>query len=228
MHLEWLSLESKYLEESEKFYRNVLDLDVVDKTPNTKSFQAGNTVLRLVKPSVVPRGGVHTHYAFSAPRSEYGDWIDRIEETLEFTPFEHEFGSSSSMYFYDPDRHCVEIGGRDDSGEGITGIFEVVIEVENLENSMEFYSALGGSVIDDPGDEDRVRLSFGGFDLEIWEPRLGIADGQGGLHVDFGVSPDEEDVDMKYLSEHSNRQQYLEDGVKFRDSDGHYITVSDH
>ena len=225
MELEWLCLESKYLEESRKFYSNVLDLDIEEETPDTVSFEAGDCTLRLKQPSGVPRGGVHTHYAFSTAEDEYGDWLERVEEVLDFSPVEHDFGNSRSMYFYDPDRHCVEIDGVDREGDGITGIFEVVLEVEDLEDAVEFYEALGGSVIDDSEGGKRVRLSFGGFDLELWEPRLGIADGQGGLHVDFGVSTEGMEPDFDYLRGNNSKTEEVDEGVRYRDRDGHYVTL---
>lgn len=223
--LDWLTLEVKYLDPALSFYTSHLDLSVVDKTKARATLDAGSTELRLQTPSSIPRGGLHTHFAFSAPAHEYDEWLHRLDDHVEIT--EHEFGEYKSLYFYDPDNHCVEIGQRDQCGNGITGIFEVVFEVEDLDRAESFYTTLGGAVMSRGDDRARIRLDLGPVDLELWEPQLGIADAQGGVHVDvgFGTSEAPETVEAK-LGEFQCDIAPHPGGLRIRDPDGHYLTLA--
>jgi len=130
-----------------------------------------------------PAGGLHTHFAFSIPAAEYDDWWDRLDDNYDLK--EARFGPSRSLYLYDPDGNCVELGQQDVTGPGIDGIFEVVLEVADLERAQAFYEDLGFETVDEGDDRKRVRL-HGPMALELWEPHLGIADARGGVHVDLG------------------------------------------
>jgi catechol-2,3-dioxygenase len=220
MKLGWLSLEAKYLGRARDFYVDTLGLDVLRESETECALAAGETELILRAPSTVPRGGLHVHYAFSTPREEYPRWkkdLDIVEE--------RNFGSYSSLYFYDPDGHCVEIGESDGSGEGIVGVFEIVFEVEDLERATEFYTSLGATVSDRGEDRRRVRLDAGGFDIELWEPGLGIADGQGGVHMDVGFEVDDISETVDAVERYALVSETTRDGVRLRDPDGHYVTV---
>ncbi|MFW5983916.1 MAG: VOC family protein, partial [Halobacteria archaeon] len=138
---------------------------------------------------------------------------------------ERDFGAYSSLYFYDPDAHCVEIGESDASGEGIVGVFEVVFEVEDVDRAVDFYTALGATVSDRGDDRRRVRLDAGGFDIELWEPQLGIADGQGGVHMDVGFDVDDIAATVDAVEDDALATETTRDGVRLRDPDGHYVTV---
>ena len=63
----WLALEVKYLDRAQSFYESFLDLDVRREREGEVALAAGDTDLILRRPTAVPRGGVHTHYAFSTP-----------------------------------------------------------------------------------------------------------------------------------------------------------------
>jgi len=220
MKLGWLALEVKYLERAREFYTGELGLDVVRASETECVHEAGDTEVILRVPSTVPRGGGHVHYAFSTPRHEYDGWkknLDVVEE--------RDFGSYSSLYFYDHDNHCVEIGESDASGKGIVGVFEIVFEVEDLERATEFYTSLGASVSSLGDDRERVRLDAGGFDIELWEPQLGIADGQGGVHMDVGFEVDDVGEAVKAVEEDVLASETTRNGIRLRDPDGHYVTV---
>lgn len=220
---DWLGLEVKYLEPALEFYRDDLGLQVSSQSGSECVLRAGDADLVLRSPGPVPRGGVHTHYAFSIPRNEYQEWWDVLSTSYDLV--EHRFGNMNSLYLYDPDGHCVELGQHDDGGSGITGIFEVVLEVESVEDAEAFYSHLGASIVDKGSGGERIRLDLGPIDLELWEPRLGIADARGGVHVDLGFEGKPGDVATAvegYVCEvvqEPNR-------TFFKDPDGHTITVS--
>jgi catechol 2,3-dioxygenase-like lactoylglutathione lyase family enzyme len=220
MKLGWLALEVKYLERARDFYADTLGLDVVRASETECVHAAGETEVVLRVPSTVPRGGNHVHYAFSTPREEYEGWKETVDVVEE-----RDFGAYSSLYFYDEDGHCLEIGESDSSGEGIVGVFEIVFEVENLERATEFYTSLGASVSSQGDDRDRVRLDAGGFDIELWEPQLGIADGQGGAHMDVGFEVDDVAEAVDAVEDDALASETTRDGIRLRDPDGHYVTV---
>lgn len=223
--LEWLALEAKYLDRAIRFYRERLDLRILERSDGEAALAAGGTELRLRAPGPVPRGGLHTHFAFATPPEEYGGWWERL--SAEFDLAEHEFGSSRSLYLYDPDGNCVEIGQRDGDGdgEGIVGIFEIVFEVEDLDRAEEFYTRFDADIVGRGEERRRLRLDLGPVDLELWEPQLGLADARGGVHVDVGFTADDPDAVAGRVADPSAAVTDVEDGVRIRDPDGHYLTV---
>jgi len=223
--LEWLALEAKYLDRSQAFYEAFLDLAVRREREGEVALAAGDPDLLLRAPGGVPRGGVHTHYAFSIPADEYDRWYDRLDDRFDLV--EHTFGDSTSLYFYDPDGNCVELGQSSVEGPGIDGIFEVVLEVESLDRARAFYETVGFETVDRGEDRKRVRLTTGSLALELWEPHLGIADARGGLHVDFGVEAAEPAVTADRVRGDARRVEETEDGVRVVDPDGHYLSLCD-
>jgi catechol-2,3-dioxygenase len=242
--LRWLALEAKYLDRAREFYETHLDLSVDDERDGEVVFDAGGTDLVLREPGAVPRGGVHTHYAFATPPGRYAAWRERLSQSFDLTEFD--FGGSKSLYFYDPDGNCVEIGGcgerearsasdeasgeeqsddpRVDGDAPITDVFEVVFEVEDLARAESFYRALGFEVVDRGGERRRVRLG-GPVDLELWEPQLGLADARGGLHVDVGFTADDPAGAVEPIRDEACAVEELDDGLRVRDPDGHYLTI---
>jgi catechol 2,3-dioxygenase-like lactoylglutathione lyase family enzyme len=219
--LDWLALEVKYLDRARGLYTDHLDLPVGHETDTEVVLGAGGTDLVLRRPRTVPRGGLHVHYAFSTPADEYDGWWDRLSERFDLE--EHTFGSARSLYFDDPDDHCVEIGESGDEGSGITGIFEVVLEVADLGRAEGFYTDLGFEVSDRGSDRRRVRLS-GPMDLELWEPQLGLADARGGVHVDLGFGTEDPEDAADRVAERACVVEDHGEGRRVLDPDGHYLT----
>ncbi|MFB6093066.1 MAG: fosmidomycin resistance protein [Haloquadratum sp.] len=199
-----LGLEVPQLDPARAFYEERLGLGPAASGDSRVRYAVGPTALVLRRPTDRPRGGVHTHYAFSTTPPAYARWRERLAD---LDPTEFSFGASDSLYVYDPAGHCVEIGSVDDDGPGteasdgetrtgpgettdadvappLSGIFEVVLEVVDLSRAESRYRRLGFEVVDRGETRRRVRLS-GPVDLELWEPQLGIADARGGLHVDL-------------------------------------------
>ncbi|WP_254524752.1 VOC family protein [Natrinema caseinilyticum] len=220
--LSWLALETKYVERASAFYEAELGLSVRERRDADLVLAAGETDLVLRRPDALPRGGLHTHFAFAIPEPEYDDWWDRLSEAHDLE--EAQFGSARSLYLYDPDGNCVELGQQDVAGPGIDGIFEVVLEVEDLERARAFYEELGFEPVDVGETRKRVRL-HGPMALELWEPHLGIADARGGVHVDLGF---ETAAPAAALDAVSDRIRSLErettDEIVVRDPDGHFLT----
>jgi catechol-2,3-dioxygenase len=221
--IEYLALETKYLDRSQAFYEAFLDLDVRRERDDEVVFATGDTDLLLRAPGTTPRGGVHTHYAMSIPGAEYDDWYDRLDERFDLV--EHSFGDARSLYFYDPDGNCVELGESGVDGPGIDGIFEVVLEVTDLDVAVSFYEAVGFETVDRGDDRTRVRMSTGSFAIELWESQLGIADARGGLHVDVGVSTENPSGVADRVRDDARSVEQLDDGVRLVDRDGHSLSL---
>ena len=221
--LRWLALEVKYLDRAESFYEAFLDLDVRNSSEHETALAAGETDLILRSPHGVPRGGLHTHYAFSIPRAEYDTWYERLDE--QFDVVEHTFGDSKSLYFYDIEGNCVELGQSDVEGPGIDGIFEVVFEVEDLDRAQSLYEALGFETVDEGDERKRIRMTAGTFDIELWEPHLGLADARGGVHVDIGIESSDPAAVAESVRDEMLSVNETVDGYRLRDPDGHYITL---
>lgn len=223
--LRWLALEVKYLDRAQSFYESFLDLDVRRERGDAVALAAGDTDLILRRPQHVPRGGVHTHYAFSTPPAAYDGWLDRLSDSFDLV--EHQFGDAKSLYFYDVAGNCVEIGQRGDgeATDGITAIFEVVFEVADLEQAEAFYRDLGMERMGRGDDRERVRLTAGSFDFELWEPQLGLADGRGGVHADVGLGVESRGRAVEAVRERARSVTELDDGVRIEDPDGHRITL---
>lgn len=233
--LAWLALEVKDLDRATAFYREQLDLPLRRMDGREAVLGAGETDLVLRRPAGLPRGGLHTHYAFSCPAADYNDWWDRLATAFDL--HEERFGDVRSLYFYDTEGNCVEImssgaptasegdGAADEGTEpAITGLVEVVLEVADLPAAEQFYTALGMEVVDQGDRRQRTRLTAGPFDLELWEPHLGLADARGGVHVDLGVRTDDPEAAVDAVWGRADGIEQLDDAVKMRDPDGHYLT----
>ncbi|PSP79661.1 fosmidomycin resistance protein [Halobacteriales archaeon QS_1_68_20] len=252
--LRWLALEAKYLEPARAFYEEALGLPVGQASQDEVVYAAGEDELVLRRASGVPRGGVHTHYAFGAPRARYDDWYDRLSGAFDLR--EHEFGSAKSLYLYDPDGNCVEIAGTegsteatddstgttddstdpgDDSTDAVADQSDAadappiggVFEVVLEVESLDRAESFYRPLGFDPVDRGDARRRVrlrGPVDLELWEPQLGIADARGGLHVDLGFEADPDRV-VDAVGDRACEVIDGDDGVRVRDPDGHWLTI---
>ena len=219
--LAWLALEVKYVDRARAFYEDVLEMDVVRADSTEVALAAGETDLLLRRPTELPRGGLHTHFAFSIPADEYDDWWQTLEDDYDLEEFT--FGTTRSLYLYDPDDNCVELGEQNVEGPGIDGIFEIVLEIEDLERAEAFYADLGFETVDRGQNRRRVRMN-GPMALELWEPQLGIADARGGVHVDLGFETPDPDEAAGVLEDRACSVDAQGDRVVVRDPDGHHLT----
>lgn len=217
-----LALETEDLDAARTFYGDVLDLPVEESHDGEVVFAAGKCSLALRSVGSLPRGGAHVHYAFSVPPAEYDDWYDRLAADRDLE--ERTFGDARSLYCFDPAGHCVELGERGE-GQGITGVFEIVLEVTDLEAATDRYRSIGFSVVDRGTDRRRVRLTTGDLDLELWEPQYGIADARGGVHVDFAVATEDPQAIADGLDPDEWRIEEDGDDARLRDWDGHSLTL---
>jgi catechol-2,3-dioxygenase len=221
--LSHLALEVKYLDRARSFYREQLGLEPHAESSTEVVFGTGDTAVVLRRPSGVPRGGLHVHYAFATGRDAYETWEARLSG---LEPVAFDFGGSRSLYVDDPDDHCVEVGTVADADTAdLVGVFEVVLEVESLPDAVDRYRRLGFEVVDRGDDRRRVRLR-GPMDLELWEPQLGIADARGGVHVDLGFVADDPVAAAETVAPDAE-QAAVDGGVRVREDDGHVLTFVD-
>ena len=210
-------------EQTRAFYAETLDLSVSTATGRETVLSAGDCTIELRPVGSLPRGGAHVHYAFAVAPDEYDAWYDRLAADHELE--ERTFGDARSLYCFDPAGHCVELGERGE-GAGISGVFEIVLEVTDLDAATDRYCSLGFSVVDRGDDRRRVRLTTGDFDLELWEPQYGIANARGGDHVDFAVEADDpETVAASVDGDQWRRNGGSTDGIRLGDWDGHTIEL---
>ncbi|QLG26086.1 fosmidomycin resistance protein [Halorarum halophilum] len=248
-----LALEVHDLDRAADFYADRLSLVPTRRGDTELAFDVGGTELVCRRPTSVPRGGLHVHFAFETPRTEYDSWRAQFPDAEEVA-----FGSFRSLYPFDDDSHCPEIAGLADGGRGLVGVFEVVLEVANVDAAERSYRALGFEPVDRGTKRRRVRLrgptvddgsdadASGGdpetdgtgmgsdsdaprpFDLELWEPQLGLAGARGGAHVDFGVRVADPaaaaerafgDLPSVRLLEHDDGS------VELYDPDGHHLVL---
>jgi catechol-2,3-dioxygenase len=223
----WLALEVKHLTPVVDFYREHLEVPVVRTGDREVALDVGGDgELRLRRPDGVPRGGLHTHYALTCPAAEYDAWYDRLADTFDLQ--EVDFGGMRSLYVYDPEGNCVEIAAAGDDGTAepsLDGIFEVVFEVEDLPASESFYADLGFEIVDRGENRERTRLTTGPFDVELWEPHLGLAEARGGVHVDVGLVADDPETVADSVAARATRRDRVDGNIRIRDPDGHYLTL---
>ena len=220
--LRWLGLEVDDVETTRSFYAKHLGMEVRSTSQEHLRLAAGRHDLVLRRPGAIPRGGVHTHYAMAVSRGEYDSRFESLSESFERE--EHRFGEARSLYFDDSAGNCVELGERADTGKGIDHIFEVVLEVLDLDRSTAFYRDLGFEIVDRGDKRPRVRLA-GPVELELWEPHLGLANARGGVHVDLGFAASDPVAAVDPVDDRIRERVELDSGVRVRDPDGHSLTV---
>ena len=223
-----LALEVSDLDRAARFYADRLGLVPTRRTPTELAFDVGGTDLVCRRPESVPRGGLHVHFAFETPPDEYAGWRARFPDAEEVS-----FGSFRSIYPFDGDGHCPEIGGVAAGGTGLAGVFEVVLEVASLADAERAYRALGFEVVDRGVERRRVRLRGPAdaerpFDGELWEPQVGLAGARGGVHVDVGIRLTDPTgaAERAFGDEPAVHPLERPDGsVELYDTDGHHLLL---
>jgi YD repeat-containing protein len=83
------------------------------------------------------------------------------------------------------------------AGVPVTGVSELVLEVQDLEAAEDFYSGvLGLPVVERWPDREAIWVMAGEHTrIGLWRPQIGLAGGQGGAHVHFAMYIAEDDYD---------------------------------
>ncbi len=79
----------------------------------------------------------------------------------------------------------------------VTGVSELVLEVQDLERSEAFYAGLLGlPVVQRWPERDVIWLMAGDRTrIGLWQPQIGLEGGRGGVHVHFAMHISEADYD---------------------------------
>jgi catechol 2,3-dioxygenase-like lactoylglutathione lyase family enzyme len=101
----------------------------------------------------------------------------------------------------------------------------VVLEVADIDTALAFYEPLGFQVVERADNERRVRTTTGSLDLELWEPRLGLADARGGVHVEFAVTAADPATAVEPVPD--DAVESVDGGFRLSDPDGHVLTLFD-
>jgi catechol-2,3-dioxygenase len=82
-------------------------------------------------------------------------------------------------------------------GVPVTGVSELVLEVEDLAAAERFYAeVLGLPVVERWQDREAVWVMAGERTrIGLWKPQVGLAGGRGGIHVHFAMHVAEADYD---------------------------------
>jgi catechol 2,3-dioxygenase-like lactoylglutathione lyase family enzyme len=85
----------------------------------------------------------------------------------------------------------------DSAGVPVTGVSELVLEVQDLGAAEEFYSGvLGLPVVERWPDREAIWVMAGERTrIGLWRPQIGLAGGQGGAHVHFAMQIADPDYD---------------------------------
>ena len=120
------------------------------------------------------------------------------------------------------------------SGIPVTGVSELVLEVEDLEESERFYSqVLGLPVVERWPHRDAVWVMAGeGTRIGLWRPQVGVAGGRGGVHVHFAMHIAEADYDaavgrLRERGQHVRETTFKGAGraAYLDDPDGHLVEL---
>jgi catechol 2,3-dioxygenase-like lactoylglutathione lyase family enzyme len=131
----------------------------------------------------------------------------------------------------------------------VTGVSELVLEVQDLERSEAFYAGLLGLPVVERWEQREAIWVMAGDRTRIglWRPQVGLEGGRGGVHVHFAMHIAEEDYDAvvarlraagEPMPEHAfgtthGRAAYLTDPdghvveLWTWDVSGHLATISD-
>jgi catechol 2,3-dioxygenase-like lactoylglutathione lyase family enzyme len=121
-----------------------------------------------------------------------------------------------------------------DAGVRVTGVSELVLEVEDLEAAERFYSGvLGLPVVERwPGREAVWVMAGERTRIGLWRPQVGLAGGRGGVHVHFALHVAEGDYEaaVSRLREHvaDVEERHFEGAGRsayVTDPDGHVVEL---
>ena len=114
MKIQELEIFTPKLEEQTRFYAQILELEIVEKTSASVSFQIGTSILKLTyRAEFSPY-----HYAINIPANQEKEALQWLKERVEILKYEgteiqyFDFWNAYAIYFYDEDRNIGELIAR--------------------------------------------------------------------------------------------------------------------
>ncbi|MFQ6601084.1 VOC family protein [Flavobacterium sp. C3NV] len=162
MKLAHIQIQSSDIQQTATFYKDILELHIIEKTKESVSIQAGDSVLEFVEN---PEFKSIYHFAFNIPENKLDEAINWckskvdlifIEDQKVITNFEN--WNANAVYFYDNNGNLLEFIARHDldnaqteafSSKAILNISEIGIVNENplalgkqliAQHGLEFFS----------------------------------------------------------------------------------------
>ncbi|MFH7015421.1 VOC family protein [Flavobacterium sp. FlaQc-47] len=144
MKLEHIQIQTNNIQNTINFYQDILELPIIEKSENSVTIQAGNSVLEFIEN--LKFDSIY-HFAFNIPENKLDEAINWckskvnlifIEDEKVITNFEN--WNANAIYFYDNNGNLLEFIARHDlnnaqtqefSSKAILNISEIGIVNEN-------------------------------------------------------------------------------------------------
>ena len=118
MKLEYIQLQTNNIKQTELFYKDVLDLKILEKGLNSVNIQAGNSVLKFIEN---PEFDSIYHFAFNIPENKLDEAIKWCTEKVDLITIQDEriianfeTWNANAVYFYDNNGNLLEFIARHD------------------------------------------------------------------------------------------------------------------
>ena len=157
MKLAHIQIQSNNIQQTATFYKDILDLPIIEKTKESVSIQAGNSVLEFIEN---PEFKSIYHFAFNIPENKLDEAIDWckskvdlifIEDQKVITNFEN--WNANAIYFYDNSGNLLEFIARHDLDNAQTEAFssKAILNISEIGIVSENPLALGEQLIEQHG-----------------------------------------------------------------------------
>ncbi|SNR38054.1 VOC family protein [Flavobacterium sp. ov086] len=144
MKLEHIQIQTNNILETAAFYKDILELPIIEKTPQTVTIKAGDSILKFTEN---PDFNSIYHFAFNIPENKLEEAIEWCKNKIDLLLIEDqrviatfETWNSNAVYFYDNNGNLLEFIARHDldnlqikgfSSKSILNISEIGIVNEN-------------------------------------------------------------------------------------------------
>jgi len=157
MKLAHIQIQSSNIEQTATFYKDILELPIIEKTKESVSIQAGDSILEFVEN---PAFNSIYHFAFNIPENKLDEAIDWckskvdlifIEDQKVITNFEN--WNANAIYFYDNNGNLLEFIARHDLDNAQTEAFssKAILNISEIGIVNENPLALGEQLIEQHG-----------------------------------------------------------------------------
>ena len=157
MKLAHIQIQSSDIQQTATFYKDILELPIIEKTKESVSIQAGDSVLEFVEN---PAFNSIYHFAFNIPENKLDEAIDWckskvdlifIEDQKVITNFEN--WNANAIYFYDNSSNLLEFIARHDLDNAQTEAFssKAILNISEIGIVNENPLALGKQLIEEHG-----------------------------------------------------------------------------